>query len=116
MRCHLVWPTHVVFGSKLEFHLTTGKTDTPRGKYAFGFQDNIINGTRCFGHGGGAPGMNGELKICPGPGNLNYPIFPKHGPPRIVTTLGLLSIPGMLLWIIVAVRPCDKLQPLNRIE
>ena len=25
-------------------------------------------GTRCFGHGGGAPGMNGELKICPGPG------------------------------------------------
>ena len=21
-----------------------------------------------FGHGGGAPGMNGELKICPGPG------------------------------------------------
>ena len=36
--------------------------------YAFGFQDEIINGTRCFGHGGGAPGMNGSLQICPGPG------------------------------------------------
>jgi CubicO group peptidase (beta-lactamase class C family) len=46
--------------------LTTGKTDTPRGeKYAYGFQDQRINGVRCFGHGGGAPGMNGELTICP---------------------------------------------------
>ena len=49
--------------------LTTGKTDTPMGgKYAYGFIDSMVNGTRCFGHGGGAPGMNGELKICPGPG------------------------------------------------
>ncbi len=49
--------------------LTTGKVETPGGgKYAYGFQDATINGTRCFGHGGGAPGMNGELKICPGPG------------------------------------------------
>ena len=48
--------------------LTSGKIDTPRGKYAYGFQDQMINGTRCFGHGGGAPGMNGELQICPGPG------------------------------------------------
>jgi D-alanyl-D-alanine carboxypeptidase len=49
--------------------LTTGKLDTPMGaKYAYGFMDASINGTRCFGHGGGAPGMNGELKICPGPG------------------------------------------------
>jgi CubicO group peptidase (beta-lactamase class C family) len=49
--------------------LTTGKVETPNGgKYAYGFLDATINGTRCFGHGGGAPGMNGELKICPGPG------------------------------------------------
>jgi D-alanyl-D-alanine carboxypeptidase len=27
----------------------------------------MINGIRGFGHGGGAPGMNGDLKICPGP-------------------------------------------------
>ena len=48
--------------------LTTGKVDTPGGKYAYGFADGMYNGTRCFGHGGGAPGMNGELRICPGPG------------------------------------------------
>ncbi len=49
--------------------LTTGKVDTTfGGKYAYGFQEATVNGTRCFGHGGGAPGMNGELKICPGPG------------------------------------------------
>jgi|HubBroStandDraft_1064217.scaffolds.fasta_scaffold14125_5 D-alanyl-D-alanine carboxypeptidase len=46
--------------------LTTGKVDTPRGdKYAYGFSDQVTTGgVRCFGHGGGAPGMNGELKIC----------------------------------------------------
>jgi len=49
--------------------LTTGKVDSPLGgKYAYGFIDGMVNGSRCFGHGGGAPGMNGELKICPGPG------------------------------------------------
>src|SRR6476659_9652829 len=51
--------------------LTTGKVETTfGGKYAYGFQEATVNGTRCFGHGGGAPGMNGELKICPGPGYI----------------------------------------------
>ncbi len=46
--------------------LTTGEVETPRGdKYAYGFSDEVMpGGARCFGHGGGAPGMNGELKIC----------------------------------------------------
>ena len=48
--------------------LTTGKTETGHGSYAYGFADRTMNGTRCFGHGGGAPGMNGDLEICPGPG------------------------------------------------
>src|SRR5215831_3406571 len=49
--------------------LTTGKVNTPGGgKYAYGFGDETIGGIRCFGHGGGAPGMNGDLKICPGTG------------------------------------------------
>src|SRR5688572_292446 len=60
---------HKLLNAQYTEMLTTGKVDTPiGGKYAFGFGDVIINGTRCFGHGGGAPGMNGELKICPGPG------------------------------------------------
>jgi D-alanyl-D-alanine carboxypeptidase len=48
--------------------LTTGKVDTPNGRYGYGFGDHMINGTRCFGHTGGAPGMSGDLEICPGPG------------------------------------------------
>jgi len=48
--------------------LTVGKIDTGNGKYAYGFADRMENGTRCFGHGGGAPGMNGNLAICPEPG------------------------------------------------
>jgi D-alanyl-D-alanine carboxypeptidase len=45
--------------------LTTGKVDTPRGsQYAYGFMAEQ-SGMRCFGHGGGAPGMNGDLRICP---------------------------------------------------
>ena len=48
--------------------LTTAKPGTQDNSYAFGFEDRLVNGTRCFGHGGGAPGMNGDLKICPGPG------------------------------------------------
>jgi len=47
--------------------LTTGKVQTPGGgKYAYGFGDNTTNGLRCFGHNGGAPGMNGDLEICDG--------------------------------------------------
>ncbi len=46
--------------------LTTGKVDTPGGsKYAYGFDDRTEVGVRSFGHGGGAPGMNGELRIYP---------------------------------------------------
>ena len=46
--------------------LTTGHADTPRGtKYAYGFMDNNEEGVRWFGHGGGAPGMNGDLRIFP---------------------------------------------------
>jgi D-alanyl-D-alanine carboxypeptidase len=46
--------------------LTTGKVDTGSGdKYAYGFMDRTEAGVRSFGHGGGAPGMNGELTIYP---------------------------------------------------
>ena len=61
--------SHKLLNAQNTEQLTTGKVATPMGpKYAYGFMDDTVNGTRCFGHGGGAPGMNGELKICPGPG------------------------------------------------
>lgn len=40
--------------------LTTKKTSTG---YAYGFQDDSGPGVRVYGHGGGAPGMNGELFV-----------------------------------------------------
>jgi D-alanyl-D-alanine carboxypeptidase len=45
--------------------LTTGKVDAGPAKYAYGFEDRAVNGVRLFGHGGGAPGMNGDLQIDP---------------------------------------------------
>jgi CubicO group peptidase (beta-lactamase class C family) len=46
--------------------LTSGKADTGNGdKYAYGFMDRASGGVRSFGHGGGAPGMNGDLTIYP---------------------------------------------------
>jgi len=49
--------------------LTTGKVDTSRGRYGYGFGDQMITGTRCFAASAmlGVPGMNGDLEIYPGP-------------------------------------------------
>lgn len=59
---------HKLLNAQYTEMLTTGKPGTPDNSYAYGFDDRKVNGTRCFGHGGGAPGMNGELKICPANG------------------------------------------------
>ena len=59
---------HKLLNPELTEELTTGKVDARGARYAFGFEDQVINGNRCFGHGGGAPGMNGDLAICPGAG------------------------------------------------
>jgi CubicO group peptidase (beta-lactamase class C family) len=52
--------------------LVTGKVDTGRGagvKYAYGFEDlTTLDGVRSFGHGGGAPGINGSLSVFPASG------------------------------------------------
>ena len=55
---------HKLLNAQYTDMLTTGKPGTPDNSYAYGFGDRKVNGIRCFGHGGGAPGMNGELKIC----------------------------------------------------
>jgi CubicO group peptidase (beta-lactamase class C family) len=48
--------------------LTTGKVDAMPGvRYAYGFMDANRDG-HWFGHGGGAPGMNGELRMYPDSG------------------------------------------------
>ncbi len=46
--------------------LTTGKVAAGGGgMYAYGFMDSRNNGVGFVGHGGGAPGMNGDLRIYP---------------------------------------------------
>jgi CubicO group peptidase (beta-lactamase class C family) len=75
--------THKLLDAKHTELVYTGKVETPRrGKYAYGFQDSTTpDGVRTVGHGGGAPGMNGELIICPQSGyaiavlaNLDPPV------------------------------------------
>jgi CubicO group peptidase (beta-lactamase class C family) len=56
---------HMLLDAQYTQMMTTGKVTTPVGKYGFGFDERAINGTHCFGHSGGAPGMNGDLEICP---------------------------------------------------
>jgi CubicO group peptidase (beta-lactamase class C family) len=60
--------TNTLLSAQYTQMMTSGKVPTPMGNYAFGFDDHVVNGTRCFGHGGGPPGMNGNLEICPASG------------------------------------------------
>ncbi len=51
--------------------LTTPQMETPGGgRYAYGFGVGSEDGALWFGHGGGAPGMNGELRIFPESGHV----------------------------------------------
>jgi CubicO group peptidase (beta-lactamase class C family) len=45
--------------------MTTAKPETGDRHYAYGFEDDVVGGVRSFGHSGGAPGMNGDLRIFP---------------------------------------------------
>jgi len=46
--------------------LIAGKVDSGGGgRYAYGFEDGRKDGVGAVGHGGGAPGMNGDLRIYP---------------------------------------------------
>jgi D-alanyl-D-alanine carboxypeptidase len=74
--------------------LTTAKVDTPRGdKYAFGFMDNG-RGTplRHFGHGGGAPGMNGDLEIFWQSGYVIAVLSNLAQPSQLRTIFGVFAI------------------------
>jgi D-alanyl-D-alanine carboxypeptidase len=48
--------------------MTTVQAGSKSPTYAYGFGNLDENGTRCFGHNGGAPGMNGDLYVCPASG------------------------------------------------
>jgi D-alanyl-D-alanine carboxypeptidase len=56
---------HKLLNERYTELLTTAKPETGDARYAYGFQDNVDGGVRSFGHSGGAPGMNGDLRIFP---------------------------------------------------
>lgn len=62
---------HKLLNAEYTDMLITGKVDTGGGrKYAYGFEDARRDGVGSVGHGGGAPGMNGDLKIYPQSGYI----------------------------------------------
>ena len=62
--------SHKLLGPDTTKLLITGKVkDRPGTRYAYGFEDaRDADGNGWVGHGGGAPGINGDLKIYPKPG------------------------------------------------
>ena len=74
--------THKLLNAQYTEMLTTGKVDTPAVvSTLMDSRIQSINGTRCFGHGGGAPGMNGELQNLPRPRLCDCGVG-KHGSAR----------------------------------
>jgi CubicO group peptidase (beta-lactamase class C family) len=62
---------HKLLNAEYTALLTTGKVERDPGvKYAYGFSDSTVGGVRWLGHGGGAPGMNGDLKFSPDSGYI----------------------------------------------
>jgi CubicO group peptidase (beta-lactamase class C family) len=59
--------SHKLLSAETTKLLTTGKVamgPNASVKYAYGFMESVADGRRCVGHGGGAPGQNGQLTIC----------------------------------------------------
>lgn len=58
--------SHKLFDARHTELLWTGKAAPPgqdNSKYAYGFSESFEDGKRSVGHGGGFPGVNGELQI-----------------------------------------------------
>ncbi len=83
---------HTLLDAKHTELLITGKVDVPnRGKYAYGFSDQTIAGTRSVGHGGGAPGMNGILEIRPRTGTV-IAVLANVDPPAAQRVAELIAV------------------------
>jgi D-alanyl-D-alanine carboxypeptidase len=71
--------------------LVKGRVDRPGGdRYGYGFAVRDDGGMSCFGHGGGAPGMNGDLNICPGSGYV-IAVLANMDPPAADRASGYVS-------------------------
>ena len=55
---------HQLLHTELTNLLITGTSEVgPSEKYAYGFEERFVDGKRVVGHGGGAPGMNCDLRM-----------------------------------------------------
>jgi CubicO group peptidase (beta-lactamase class C family) len=59
--------------------------------YAYGFDDGRKNGKGSVGHGGGAPGMNGMLRIFPKSGYV-VAVLSNQDPPAAQSIAGFLDL------------------------
>lgn len=56
--------SHKLLNAELTNLVLTGKAEVAPGeKYAYGFEEHFVDGQRVVGHGGGAPGMNCDLRM-----------------------------------------------------
>jgi CubicO group peptidase (beta-lactamase class C family) len=61
--------------------LTTGRVDASGGsRWGLGFRVQTRNGEPCYGHGGGAPGVNGDLAIYPRSGYVTITLCNRGHP------------------------------------
>lgn len=95
IRFAMALKNHKLLSAKYTEIVLTGKVDIPgssTARYAYGFQEEKVNGQRRVGHGGGFPGINSELQIYP---ELDYTVavMSNYDPPaasRIADRVGKL--------------------------
>ena len=73
--------TELVMAGKVESH--------PGEKYAYGFSEEVVNGHRVVGHGGGFPGINSQLDIYSGLG-YDVAVMSNYDPPAAMHVAGKL--------------------------
>jgi CubicO group peptidase (beta-lactamase class C family) len=83
--------SHKLLNAEYTDLLITGKADAGNGRmYAYGFEDMRKNGVGAVGHGGGAPGMNGELRIYPRSGYV-VAVLANIDPPAASQMIGFID-------------------------
>ncbi|HEY6327801.1 MAG TPA: serine hydrolase, partial [Blastocatellia bacterium] len=99
---------HKLLTAKFTDLVYSGKVDQgrPGSKYAYGFEDEMFNGHRRVGHGGGFPGINSDLRIYL---DLGYAVavMSNYDPPaasRVGTRIGKL-ITGAPIPVAVTLAP-----------
>ncbi len=83
MRFHIALRDHKLLSQKYTDLVTTGKVNMGQAKYAYGFGDFVVNGTRVFGHNGGAPGIASDLSMYPELGYTSV-VMTNYDPPLMM--------------------------------